>query len=391
MKRTLCSLPADSAGVQGFKCRNDLSVGCCAAVRVAHVDRRTGTRLRTHQLGIPAAVPFNVAQWRVLPTGSDKLCMRNVSAVHWLQVARVDPRQAEARGSPSANRRLRATPSGCRCPAKTSGTAGLSQRYRVPATSLGRSDATRAPDPPPSLVRPAGRRRSVPRLRSRAGAELVSISQDESPSRATDRTQRLPGSDASTSQSRSARANRSPCRLRNGEGLPVAWMGALMSAKRPTSVVYPVHGIAEIVGKETRTIGGQPTTYVVLFIAGEHRVDDLRILVQEDRLEELGVRSAMSKETADDVLDVLAVANPRQSKTWSRRYKNHQAKLRSGDVIDLAEVVRNLAFRQRTKTLGAAEKALYRQARTALVSELAVTWETSQETAANRVDHALDR
>ena len=166
---------------------------------------------------------------------------------------------------------------------------------------------------------------------------------------------------------------------------------ALMSSKRLTTVVYPVHGIAEIIGKETRTVDDQATTYVILFIAGEHRVDDLRILVQEDRFEELGIRSAMTTETADDVLDVLAIANPRQSTTWSRRYKNHQAKLRSGDVIDLAEVVRNLAVLQRTKTLGAAEKALYRQARSALVSELAVTWDTSQEAAADRVDHALKR
>ncbi len=164
-----------------------------------------------------------------------------------------------------------------------------------------------------------------------------------------------------------------------------------MPARRPTTVVYPVHGIAEVVGSETRTIDGQATTYVVLLIAGEHRGDDLRILVERDRFDEIGIRSAMSTETADDVLDVLAVANPRQSKTWARRYKNHQAKLRSGDVFDVAEVVRNLAILQRTKPLGAAEKALYRQARTALVSELAVTWGTSQDSAADRVDRALDR
>lgn len=162
-----------------------------------------------------------------------------------------------------------------------------------------------------------------------------------------------------------------------------------MTTSRSTTVVYPVHGIAEIVGKETRTVDGQTTTYISLLVAGDHRVDDLRILVQQDRFDEIGIRSAMSRETADDVLGVLAVANPRLSKTWARRYKNHQAKLKSGDVFDLAEVVRNLAVLQRTKTLGAAEKALYRQARTALVSELAVTWETSQDAAAERVDHAL--
>lgn len=132
-------------------------------------------------------------------------------------------------------------------------------------------------------------------------------------------------------------------------------------------------------------------TYVILFIAGDHRVDDLRILVQQDRFDEIGIRAAMSKETADDVLDVLAVANSRLSKTCARRYKNHQAKLKSGDVFNLAEVVRNLAALQRTRTPGADEKAPYRQARTALVSELAVTWGTSQDAAADRAHLALQR
>ena len=197
------------------------------------------------------------------------------------------------------------------------------------------------------------------------------------------------GPDVSTSQLRSERASRGPCRPRASDALPVSPKTGPVTAKRSNTVVYPVHGVAEIVGRETRTVDGQVMTYVVLLITGDHRGDDLRILVQQDRFDEIGIRSAMSKETADDVLDVLAVANPRLSETWARRYKNHQAKLKSGDVFDLAEVVRNLTILQRTKTLGAAEKALYRQARTALVSELAVTWGTSQDFAADRVDRAL--
>jgi RNA polymerase-interacting CarD/CdnL/TRCF family regulator len=58
--------------------------------------------------------------------------------------------------------------------------------------------------------------------------------------------------------------------------------------------------------------------------------------------------------------------------------------------MDLAEVVRNLSILRRSKPLGAAEKALYGQARKALVSELAVTWDTTQDAAADRIDHVLD-
>ena len=156
-----------------------------------------------------------------------------------------------------------------------------------------------------------------------------------------------------------------------------------------TTVVYPVHGVAEVVGRETRTFGSDTQIYLVLLIQGDHRADELRVLIREDRLEEVGVRPAMSKTDAADVLDVLAVRNPRLAPNWSRRFKNHQAKLKSGDVFEVAEVVRNLALRQQSKALGAAEKAMYRQARTALVSELAVTWGVTIEAASDRIDVAL--
>jgi CarD family transcriptional regulator len=155
------------------------------------------------------------------------------------------------------------------------------------------------------------------------------------------------------------------------------------------SVVYPVHGVAEVRGRETRTIDGKTLTYMVLLVSGEIRADDLTVLVREDRLEELGVRPAMSIGDASDVLEVLAVRNARLSPNWSRRFKNHQEKLRSGDVFECAEVVRNLALRQREKPLASAEKAMYRRARLGLISELAVTWGLSTEAAADRVDSAL--
>ena len=155
------------------------------------------------------------------------------------------------------------------------------------------------------------------------------------------------------------------------------------------TVVYPVHGVAEVVGRETRTFAGETQPCLVLLILGDHRADDLRVLVREDRLEQIGVRPAMSQADATDVLAVLAVRDPRLSPNWSRRFKNHQAKLKSGDVFEVAEVVRNLTLRQQIKSLSAAEKAMYRQARTTLVSELAVTWDITTDAASDRVDDAL--
>ena len=165
--------------------------------------------------------------------------------------------------------------------------------------------------------------------------------------------------------------------------------GPVLQLDVGANVVYPVHGVAEVIGHENRHIDGNTFTYVVLRIRGEIRSDDLTIHVQRERLEELGVRHAISLQRAGEVLEVLAVRDARLSPNWSRRFKNHQAKLRTGDVFECAEVVRNLALRHREKPLAAAEKAMLRRARSGLVAELAISWGITEDAASERVDDAL--
>jgi CarD family transcriptional regulator len=116
---------------------------------------------------------------------------------------------------------------------------------------------------------------------------------------------------------------------------------------------------------------------------------DLILLVPEDIAHDVGVRWPASLEDAEDVLEVLARSNIRVPSSWSRRFKNHQDKLKSGDLYDCAEVVRNLAVRQRSKRLAPAESAMYAKARHTLVAELALSWDTDFEDADARVESAL--
>ena len=99
--------------------------------------------------------------------------------------------------------------------------------------------------------------------------------------------------------------------------------------------------------------------------------------------------SAISEEDADEVLDVLAVENVRVPSNWSRRFKNHQEKLKSGDVYQVAEVVRNLALRDADKGLSAGEKSMFDKARQVLVSELAFALNISEDTALDRLNKTL--
>ena len=126
-------------------------------------------------------------------------------------------------------------------------------------------------------------------------------------------------------------------------------------------VIYPSHGVAEIVGRESRAISGATETYLVLSVLqpGWGTRGRMKVSLPEDRAEALGVRAAISREDASDVIELLGMSDVHVPGNWSRRFKNHQEKLRSGDVYACAEVVRNLALRQRKTSLAAAETAMY--------------------------------
>jgi CarD family transcriptional regulator len=159
-----------------------------------------------------------------------------------------------------------------------------------------------------------------------------------------------------------------------------------------SKVIYPAHGTAEVTGRSVRDVNGEEVTYLELSVAAgdeSWRGGALKVSVPEDRAEDLGVRPAISLEEVDDVLAVLAVRSVRVPTNWSRRFKNHQEKMKSGDIYECAEVVRNLALRDRQSSLSSAEKAMQVRARRILVSELAVSWDVTLEEAGERVDAVL--
>ena len=150
-------------------------------------------------------------------------------------------------------------------------------------------------------------------------------------------------------------------------------------------VVYPHHGAAVIQRTETREHNGEKTKYFVL--QAVH--DNLTVRVPVDMADEVGMRLPISQEDVEDLFEVLAKRDVREPANWSRRFKNHQEKLKSGDVYQVAEVVRNLALRDQAKGLSAGEKSLYTKARNVLVSELAFALDVDEEAAMAKVDGAL--
>ena len=108
---------------------------------------------------------------------------------------------------------------------------------------------------------------------------------------------------------------------------------------------------------------------------------DLTIEVPADSCEDIGVRDVVGQEGLDRVFQVLRAAYTEEPTNWSRRYKANLEKLASGDVIKVAEVVRDLWRRDKDRGLSAGEKRMLAKARQILVSELALAEKTNEEKA----------
>ena len=158
-----------------------------------------------------------------------------------------------------------------------------------------------------------------------------------------------------------------------------------MSFKVGDCVIYPHHGAAVIKKKEQREAFGEVKEYFIL----ETRHGDLTVSVPADMAEEVGMRPPIDEEDVVDLFELLGRKDIREPANWSRRFKNHQEKLKSGDIYQVAEVVRNLALREMSKGLSAGEKSMLDKSRQILVSELSISMNVSEEEALGRVTATL--
>lgn len=152
------------------------------------------------------------------------------------------------------------------------------------------------------------------------------------------------------------------------------------------TVVYPNHGAAVIEDIETRTIKGEDRLYLVLRIVGQ---TDLIVRVPACNLDLVGVRDVVDAEGLERVFNVLKTPHAEEPTNWSRRYKANVEKLHSGNVLKVAEVVRDLWRRDRTRGLSAGEKRMLAKARQILVSELALAEKVDEERAEVLLDEVL--
>ena len=158
-----------------------------------------------------------------------------------------------------------------------------------------------------------------------------------------------------------------------------------MSFQVGDTVVYPHHGAATIQEIKKRAIKGEEKLYLKLQVAH----GDLVIEVPAENCDLVGVRDVVGEEGVEKVFNVLRAEFVEEPANWSRRYKANVEKLQSGDVINVAEVVRDLWRREQDRGLSTGEKRMLSKARQILVSELALAEKKEESEAEALLDEVL--
>ena len=151
------------------------------------------------------------------------------------------------------------------------------------------------------------------------------------------------------------------------------------------NVVYPHHGADKVLKKETREIFGEEREYLTIKILH----NDMTVMVPTENASKAGLRQVIDEVTVKKVLDVLADDVSEMPKNWNRRFKYNRDKIKTGDIYELAEVVRNLALRETEKGLSTGEKQMFTRAKKILASELMYALEMDEDDAESHLDELL--
>ena len=150
-------------------------------------------------------------------------------------------------------------------------------------------------------------------------------------------------------------------------------------------IVYPMHGAGTIDAIEEKNILGEKQNYYIIKMPGE-----VKVMVPTDKAEEVGVRNIIGKEEAAKVMSVLGENETEMSQNWNKRYRDNMDKMKSGDIYEVADVVRNLSFKQKEKGLSTGEKKMLNNAKQILISELVLAEHAPQEEVEKLVENKIN-
>ena len=147
--------------------------------------------------------------------------------------------------------------------------------------------------------------------------------------------------------------------------------------------VYPAHGVAEVLGVESKEISGARQTFYILRILET----GMRIMVPTKNVDTVGLRGVISSQEADEVYKILKSKEISvEGQTWNRRHREYMEKIKTGSVFEIAEVLRDLCVLRLTKELSFGERKMLDTARSLLIKELAIAKGVGEDKISSEID-----
>ncbi|HAI21447.1 MAG TPA: CarD family transcriptional regulator [Clostridiales bacterium UBA8153] len=150
-------------------------------------------------------------------------------------------------------------------------------------------------------------------------------------------------------------------------------------------VVYPMHGAGVIEAIEEKEVLGERKQYYIMRLP----IGDMRVMIPTHNVDGIGLRRVISEAEVEEVFHVLRSDHTRMSTNWNRRYRANLEKIKSGNIYEVAEVVRNLFQREREKGLSTGERKMLDSARQILLSELVLAKGIKENDASSILDQVL--
>jgi CarD family transcriptional regulator len=150
-------------------------------------------------------------------------------------------------------------------------------------------------------------------------------------------------------------------------------------------VVYPHHGAGKVLKKEKKKLLGESREYLTIQILH----NDMTVMVPCEKTGVAGLRRVIDHATVKKVVAVLQDDVSEMPGNWNRRFKHNREKIRTGDIFELAEVIRNLSALESEKGLSSGEKQMFVRAKRILASEFMYALDLDEEAAEARVDEIL--
>lgn len=147
-------------------------------------------------------------------------------------------------------------------------------------------------------------------------------------------------------------------------------------------VVYPVHGAGVIEAIEEKEIMDEKHKYYVMRLP----IDNMKVLIPMDHADGAGLREVIDEDGVKKVLSILHEHKTKMSNNWNRRYRTNMDKIKSGDIFEVAEVVKNLSLRDKEKGLSTGERKMLDNAKQILISEIVLARDIEKEQAQDIIE-----